>query len=71
MERMPESEARRITGPVKMEAAALVLGVPFYALVTGLMLSGAAQLVALAAYGGAAGVWVVWRTRRALRGGQG
>lgn len=69
MDRIPESEARRSAGVVKMETAALVLGAPFYALVTVLLLQGAAQLMALALYGVGAGGWVVWRTRRALGSG--
>ncbi|HKJ72464.1 MAG TPA: hypothetical protein VKA55_11975 [Gammaproteobacteria bacterium] len=56
---------------MKMEAAALMLGAPFYAVVVIILLQGAAQLGALALYGGAAGAWVAWRARRALRSGQG
>ena len=62
-----ESELGGITGPVKMEAAALLVGSPFYVLVTVLLLDGAAQLLALAGFGLAAGGWVAWRTRRMLR----
>lgn len=50
-----------------MEAAALLVGSPFYVLVTVLLLDGAAQLLALAGFGLVAGAWVVWRTRRMLR----
>ncbi|MFB6260913.1 MAG: hypothetical protein ABEK42_09580, partial [Thiohalorhabdaceae bacterium] len=69
VERMPEAEARRITGPVKMELAALVVGAPFYVLVVTVMLSGPGRLLALALYGFGAAFWVVWRGRRALKGG--
>lgn len=50
-----------------MEAAALLVGSPFYVLVAVLLLDGAVQLLALAGFGLAAGAWVVWRTRRMLR----
>lgn len=50
----------------KRDAAALLLGIPFYGLVALLLLSGWAQLVALAAYGLAAGAWIAWRGQRAL-----
>jgi len=69
MDRIPESETRPGVGAVKMETAALVLGAPFYALVTVLLLQGTAQLMALALYGVGAAGWVVWRTRRALGAG--
>jgi hypothetical protein len=62
-----ESELGGVTGPVKMEAAALLVGSPFYVLVAVLLLDGAAQFVALAGFGLAAGAWVAWRTRRILR----
>ena len=52
----------------KRDAAALLLGVPFYGVVTLVLLSGWAQLAALAGYGVAAGIWVAWRGRRALAG---
>ena len=71
MESKREAEVGSLTGPVKMEAAALMLGAPFYAVVVIILLQGAAQLGALALYGGAAGAWVAWRARRALRSGQG
>jgi hypothetical protein len=67
MEPKRNSEARTLTGPVKMEAAALVLGAPFYVLVVLLLLDGAAELVGMALYGAAAAGWIVWRTRRVLR----
>lgn len=70
MERMTEAQARGIAGPVKMEAAALVLGAPFYLLVVMVMLAGSARLLALALYGTGAALWVVWRGRRALQNGR-
>ncbi len=65
-----KSETARLLAPVKMEAAALMIGTPFYALVVILLLTGAAKLAALALYGLGAGGWVLWRTRRLLRTGQ-
>ena len=64
----PNVEVERVLGPVKIQAAALLVGMPFYALVVVLLLTGAAQAAALGLYGVVAGGWVVWRTRRALRG---
>ena len=66
-----EAELGDLVGPVKMEAAALLVGSPFYVLVAMLLLDGAAQFLALAGFGLAAGAWVAWRTRRLLRAGPG
>lgn len=70
---MAESDSpagRSALAPAKREAAALLLGVPFYGAVVLLLLSGWAQLVALAGYGLGAGGWVAWRARQGLaRGG--
>ena len=64
-----KGEAARLLAPVKMEAAALVIGAPFYALVVVLLLEGPLKLGALALYGAGAGGWILLRARRALRGG--
>ncbi|MEF8792251.1 hypothetical protein [Thiohalorhabdus sp.] len=70
MERISEAEARRLTGAVKMEAAALVLGTPFYGLVVMVMLAGPARLLALALYSVGAALWVIGRGRRVLKNGR-
>jgi len=52
---------------VKQQAAALLLGAPFYALVVVLLLGQPAETVALGLYGAGAGGWLFWQGRRALR----
>jgi len=61
------SEVERAFARVKIEAAALVVGTPFYVIVVVLLLDGLGQGLALGLYGFAAGVWLVGRTRRVVR----
>ncbi|MFA9461664.1 hypothetical protein [Thiohalorhabdus methylotrophus] len=63
-----DSDLDYALGRVKMQAAALLVGMPFYSLVVTVLLTGIGQALALGLYGVAAGGWVIWRTRRAVRG---
>ena len=63
-----DNELDRAFGRVKVQAAALLVGMPFYVLVVVLFLAGIDQALALGLYGMVAGGWVVWQTRRAVRG---
>lgn len=57
--------ARRLAA-AKRDAAALVLGIPFFGVVTAVFLSGWTVTAALLAYGVLAGSWVAWRAHGAL-----
>ncbi len=64
-----EAQARgnnRLLAKAKREAAALLLGAPFYGIVIALTLPGWSKLAALAVYGVVTGAWVAGRGRRAL-----
>lgn len=63
-----DAEIQRPLGRVKIQLAALLVGMPFYVAVVVLFLSGAEQALAFGLYGLASGGWVAWQTRRAMRG---
>ncbi|KPV41648.1 hypothetical protein AN478_00760 [Thiohalorhabdus denitrificans] len=64
----PDPETERAFARVKIQVAALLVGMPFYVLVVVLFLTGPGQAAALGLYGLAAAAWIVWQTRRAVRG---
>lgn len=59
--------ARRLAA-AKRDAAALVLGIPFFGVVTAVFLTGWAVTGALLAYGVLAGLWIAWRAHAVLAG---
>ncbi|MFP4559739.1 MAG: hypothetical protein ACLFRB_00245 [Thiohalorhabdus sp.] len=64
----PDSHVERAFARVKIQVAALLVGMPFYWLVVVVLLTGPGRAAALGLYGLGAASWIVWQTRRAVRG---